>query len=95
MTDLGSSSKIKLKTPGLIIKAENYKIFDGLRKIVSLSQLNSPLKELLKKIEVEPSEFWYMLREFYAYHMSLMHINKIVVKKEYWPVMTSPMPYLP
>lgn len=90
-----SSIKIKMKTPGLIIKAENYKIFDGFRKIVGFSHMAGSLKELQKKIDIEPSEFWYILREFYAYHMSLMHINKTIPKKEFWPIMTAPSPYLP
>lgn len=48
-----SSAKIrfKMKTPGLIIKAENYKIYEAFRMAMAPLEISFSLKQLIKNLE--------------------------------------------
>lgn len=40
-----------MKTPGLIIKAENYKLYEGLRKTTSTLEIGDSLAKLMTGLE--------------------------------------------
>lgn len=79
----GSITKIKfkMKTPGLIIRAENYKIFEAFKMTMTSLEMNQSMRQLIKNLEpTDPKEFWYMVREFYAYHLCLKTLNKPILR---------------
>ncbi len=44
-------NKFKMKTPGLIIKSENYKIYEGFRKTVASMDIGESLRTIMVKLE--------------------------------------------
>lgn len=80
-----------MKTPGLIIKAENYKIYESFKMAMAPLDISQSMRQLTKNLEpTDPREFWYMLREFYAYYLCLKTLDKVLIRQDYWQFATCP-----